>query len=177
MIHKQTGAPFQLYFSTKVKFTISIFANLKCLGIFAPLYNYAVKLNIKISKKVIIRLVLFTALVVVASLLDNYLENNSVQITQDQTNSNHSASEHGTIYLFSQANYTFNAKPSVQKAPLRKLFEQSHDKFLQKYHQLRNFQVLKADAKTHKIPLFLSYHYLMFRNYYYTVPDDDPLLS
>ena len=135
------------------------------------------KIKINISRKLIIRLVLFAAVIGFASLLDNYLEKNPVQIKQLDTGSNHSASEHGTIYLFTQANYTFNAKPSIQKTPSRQLFEQSHDKFLQKYHQLRNYQVLKADAKTHKIPLFLSYHYLVFRNYFYSVPDDEPLLS
>ena len=166
-----------MYIKTEVKFTIFIFANLKCLGIFAPLKSFAVKLKINISKKLIIRLVLFTAVIGVASLLDNYLGKNPVHITQEDSGSNHSANEHGTIYLFTQANYTFNAKPSIQKTPSRKLFEQSHDKFLQKYHQLRNYQVLKADGKTHKISLFLSYHYLVFRNYFYTVPEDDPLLS
>jgi hypothetical protein len=132
--------------------------------------------KINISKRLIIRLVLFAAIVGFTSLLDNYLEKNPVQIDKMDTGSNHSANEHGTIYLFTQAT-TFNAKTSVQKTPSRKLFEQSHDKFLQKYHQLRNYQVLKADAKTHKNPLFLSYHYLVFRNNYYTVPDDEPLLS
>ncbi len=135
------------------------------------------KFNIKISKKLILRLVLFAAVLGFASLLDTYFEKNPVQIDKPDTSPNHSASEHGTIYLFTQANYTFNAKPSIQKTPSRKLFEQSHDKFLQKYHQMRNYQELKADAKTHKVPLFLSYHYLVFRNYFYTVPDDEPLLS
>ena len=121
-------------------------------------------------------MVLIAAVIGFASLLDNYLEKNPTQIKQTDSGSNHSANEHGTIYLFSQAN-TFNAKTSVQKLPTRRLFEQSHDKFLQKYHQLRDYQVLKADAKTHKAPLFLSYHYLVFRNYYFTVPDDEPLLS
>ena len=134
------------------------------------------KLKINISKKLIIRLILFAAVIGFASLLDNYLEKNPVQIDKENTGSNHSANEHGTIYLFTQANYTFNAKTSIQKTPSHKLFEQSHDKFLQKYHQLRNYQVLKADANMHKIPLFLSYHYLVFRNYFYTVPDDDPFL-
>lgn len=135
------------------------------------------KVKINISKKLIIRLVLFAIAIGFASLLDSYLERNPVQIKQIDTGSNHSANEHGTIYLFTQANYTVNAKTSVQKAPSRKLYEQSHNKFLQKYHQLRNYQVLKADEKTHKVTLFLSYHYLVFRNYFYTVPDYDPLLS
>ena len=135
------------------------------------------KSKIKISKKLIIRLVLFATVLGFASLLDTYLEKNPVQIDQPDTKSNHSAEEHGTIYLFTQATYSFNAKTSVQKTPSRKLFEQSHDKFLQKYHQRRDYQVLKADALTHKVPLFLSYHYLVFRNYFYTVPDDVPLVS
>lgn len=136
-----------------------------------------VKVKINISRKLIIRLVLFATVIGFASLLDNYLEKHSLQINEIDTGSNHSANEPGTIYLFTQASYTVNAKTSIQKAPSRKLFEQSHDKFLQKYHQLRNYQVLKADEKTRKAPLFLSYHYLVFRNYFYTVPDDEPLLS
>ncbi len=135
------------------------------------------KFKIKPSKKLIIRLVLFAAVLGFASLLDNYLEKNQVQIDKMDTNSNHSDSEHGTIYLFTQANNPFNGNTFVLKTSSRKLFDQSHDKLLQKYHQLRNFQVLKADEKTYKIPLFLSYHYMVFRNYYFTVPDDDPHIS
>ena len=134
------------------------------------------KFKINISKKLVIRLALFVAVIGVATLFDIYFESNQGELNEIQTNSKQTANEHGAICLFSQTNF-FSAKTSVNKNPGRKLFVQSHDKYLQKHHQLRNFQVLKAEAQTKKIPLLLSYHYLGFRDYFFTNPDDEPLTS
>ena len=134
------------------------------------------KFKIKISKKIVVRLALFAAVIGVATLFDIYFESNQNELDKIQTDSKQSANEHGTIYLFNQAN-SFNAKTSFQKTTGRKLFVHSHDKYLQKHHQLRNFQVLKAEIQTQTSPLILSYHYLVFKNYFFTVPDDELMIS
>ena len=105
-----------------------------------------------------------------------YCEHNPVKIKEVESDTNNDASkEFGTIYLFTQTNAA-GAKTSLQKTPERNFSLKSHDKLLQKYHQLRNYQVLKKEARIVKVPLFLSCNYLLFRVYYYSDPDD-PLLA
>jgi hypothetical protein len=133
-------------------------------------------IKIKISKKLVLRIALFAVVIGLATIFDIYFESNRNDLDEIQTDSKQPAHEHGTIYLFNQAN-TFNAKTSFQKTSGRKIFVHSHDKYLQKHHQLRNFQVLKAEVQTQTSPLILSYHYLVFKNYFFTVPDDEPIIS
>lgn len=135
-------------------------------------------MNIKknISKKLILRLALFIAVIGVATLFDVYFENNPETLKEMQAESATDTNKQSMLYIVSQTN-AIGAKTSTQKNTGRKLQVKSHDKFIQKYHQLRNFQVLKAEVETQTTPLILSYHYLVFKNYFFTVPDDEPLIS
>jgi hypothetical protein len=135
-----------------------------------------VKFNLKISKRVVFQLMLFAALAGIAVIFDVYLENHPGTLEELTTESQEPQAEHGTIYLFSQIG-NFSAKSMAQKIPTRKLFDQAHDKLLQKCHQLRNHQALKTETKTIQKPLYLSYHHLIFRYNYFTLPDDEPFNS
>lgn len=119
---------------------------------------------------------LFIAITGIAFFFDEYFENHPGTLDELQTQNEASAGDHGTIYLFTQSN-SLGAKTSAQKTSDRKLFDHLHNKFMQKCHQLRNHQVLKTKPEVLKQPLFLSYHHLIFRHYYFTHPDDDPLIS
>ena len=134
------------------------------------------KLRTKISNKLLIKLALFAVLTGFAFLLDNYFEKNPVEFNEIEANSGQTSDEFASICLFNPANI-FSAKISAQKTSDRKLLKRSHDKFLQKYHQLRNYQVLKSDAKTEMVPLVLSYHHIVFRSYFFSLPDDEPHIS
>jgi len=134
-----------------------------------------VKIRIKISKNQWLKLAVFAALIGVAFVLDGYFKNNPVKIAEENSQQGHNAEQPG-VYFFAQST-TINVKTTVQNTPDRKFFQQSHDKLLQKYHQLRNYQVLKTDAREEKEPLRLSHHFLVFRSYFYSFPDDVPLLS
>jgi len=134
------------------------------------------KLKIKISKKTIARLAVFTALILAAILFDHYFESHPVELEKMETGESRHSADHSFIYLFNSAN-SFSAKTSVLKNPSRKLFEQSHNKLLQKCHQLRNYQVFKAESGKDANPLIFSYHHLTFRHYYFTFPDDDPYIA
>lgn len=118
----------------------------------------------------------FVTLIGAAIVLDIYFEKNPIEFNQMESKSDQTSVEHGTIYLFAQGN-SLNAKTSFQKTFDRKLFQKSHDKLFQKYHQLRNYQIIKADSQIRIAPLTLAFHYLVFRNCSYTVPDDEPLIS
>ena len=130
----------------------------------------------KISKKIVLRLALFAAVIGMASLFDIYFENGQVEIVEIKANSSKDEKKQEKIVLISQST-NLDLKTQVQKTVVRKLQVKSHDKYIQKYYQLRNYQVLKAEVQTQTAPLINSYHYLAFKNYFYSIPDDIPLKS
>jgi hypothetical protein len=134
-----------------------------------------VQIKVNITRKLAIRVAFISAIIGAALLLDVYFENNPEELQNIQAES-HETNEPGNVYLISQSNTT-SFKTPVQKNLNRKLQVQSHDKFLRKYHQVRNYQVLKADVEKQTTPLILSYHYLVFQNYFFTLPDEEPLIS
>jgi hypothetical protein len=132
--------------------------------------------KIKISKKVILKLAFFTAVIGVAALFDFYFDNSRVNVIEIETSLPEDEKEQGSILLINQ-NVNSGVKASVSKTVVRKPQLKSHDKYVQKYYQLRNYQVLKAEVQTQTTPLIDTYRYLAFKNYYYSIPDDDPLNS
>ena len=134
------------------------------------------KIKKNISNKLLLRLALFVAVIGVASMFDVYFENNPEKLKEMQAESDDTTGEQNRMYFVSQDN-SLGAKTSGQKDTGRKLQVKSHDKFIQKYHQQRNYQVLKAEVQTQTTPLILTYHYLVFKNYFFTDPDDDPSIS
>ncbi len=130
----------------------------------------------KISKKIMLKLALFAVVIGIATLFDIYFDDKHVEIEEIEANSTEDEKEQDTILLISQSS-NLGAKTSVSKTVVRKLQLKSQDKFIQKYYQLRNFQVLKAEVQTQTTPLISSYHFLAFKNYFYSIPDDVPLNS
>jgi len=137
--------------------------------------NKALNIKRKISKKLLLQLLLFTGIIAGATVFDSYFDNNEIEIETASEESDNTANEPAKVYLFSQVN-NLAAKTSAQKNTSRKYFEQ-HTKFLQRYHESKNFRDLKLDEKKPKTPLFLSFHYLIFRNYFFSLPDDDTHLA
>ena len=81
------------------------------------------KLKIKISKKLVFHLVLYTALAGITMIFDMYLKNNPEALVELKECNEEPESEQRVVYLFSQSN-TFIAKSPVQKTTSRKLFAQ-----------------------------------------------------
>ena len=124
----------------------------------------------------ILRLALFLAVIGTASLFDYFFDDDLASLDKIEANSNEHTNDQNTIYLINQIS-TVGVKCSVQIITDKKIQVKSHDKLIQKYHQLRNYQVLKAEVQTQTTPLIDSYHYLAFKNYYFSKPDDDPLIA
>ncbi|MCG6189159.1 hypothetical protein [Maribellus maritimus] len=123
------------------------------------------------------KLLIFAALTGLAIFLDNYFEKNPVELNNIAEGSGHAASEHGTIYLFSQSSST-TVKSFDQRIPDQRILQHSHNKLLQKYHQLRSYQMMKKEAGIQNKPLILTCCFLLFRSYHFTFPDDDiPLIA
>lgn len=134
------------------------------------------RFKIKLSNKVLTRLVIFFALIAAAVIFDHYFESHPVEFDAIDTGASQQTSNHSFIYLFNSTN-SFSVKTSELKKLSRKLFLQGHNKLIQKFHQLRNYQVLKTDMGKPKNSLIFSYHHLTFQHYYFTFPDDDPLVA
>ncbi len=132
--------------------------------------------KIKISKKQWLNIAIFAAVIAAAAVFDIYFENRGVQVAGIENGTGDNENEKGAIQLFSQ-NIDFGVKIQVFKTVQRKIQLKVHDKFLQLFHQLRNYQVLKAEVQTQTAPQILSFDYLSFQNYTYFSPDDLPSVA
>jgi hypothetical protein len=131
------------------------------------------KIKAYITKKVLIRLVVFTALIGAALVLDTYFEKNPADLDNIQAGAEQHNPKQGEVYFLAQASPS-TVKTSVQKTFARDQRIEKHTKFLRKYHSIRNYQVLKAERIQQTTPLITSYHYLVFQTHLFT-PDEDPL--
>ncbi|HPE78258.1 MAG TPA: hypothetical protein PLC80_19350 [Draconibacterium sp.] len=130
----------------------------------------------KISKKVVLKLAVFVAVIGLATLFDHYFDKNTAEAKEIESRSTKENQEQKSLVFISQSS-NIGVKTTVEKTVPRKIQVKSQDKFIQKYYQLRNYQVLKAEVQTQTTPLINTYHYLAFKNYFYSVPDDIPLNS
>lgn len=144
------------------------------LGIFAPLKRKVLKIKLNISRKLVIRLAFFAAMIAAAFWMDAYLEKNPAELKNIEADAGAHNADQGEFYVLAQTG-TVNVKTSVQKVQTRNHQIQQHDKFLRKYHSVRNYQVLKAEVIQQTTPLITSYHYLVYQNHSLTSPDEDPL--
>lgn len=118
------------------------------------------------------QILLFVAIIGIASALDIYFNKNHVEFAEIETESTDNNQEKNSILLISQS-FNSGVKTTEQKFSSRKIQIKSHTRFVQKNYQLRNYQVLKAEVETQTAPLINSYHYLAYKNYFFTNPDDD----
>jgi hypothetical protein len=134
-----------------------------------------VNIKKKITKKMWLKLTLFVAVIGTAALFDYFFDDDIVALDEieAEAEANQNAGEQNTVYLISQTT-TVAVKSSIQITYARKFQAKSHDKLIQKYYQIRNYQVLKAEVQTQTTPLINTYRYLAFKNYYFSNPDDDP---
>ncbi len=129
-------------------------------------------IKLKLTKKQLLKLALFLAVIGLAHLIDSYFDKNPVHLDETETSSNNQHNEPNTVYLVNQIN-VLNVKVELQKPSVRNLQPKLYDRLIQKYHQVRNYQVLKAETDPKTSPLISAYHYLAFKNYFFTDPDDD----
>lgn len=129
--------------------------------------------KINISKNLIIKLAVFAILTAAAVLADAYLDKNPAGLYNIEASTKAQAPSQGEFVVLVQS-FSTSAKTLAQKAPERTLHLGAHDKFLQNYHSVRDFQVLKAEVIHQTTPLITSYHYLVFQNHFLS-PDEDPL--
>ncbi len=121
------------------------------------------------------RLALFLGIIGAASVFDARFDQagDSAEKENKDDDQQQSSNEHGVVYLFSQYN---PVTISAQKISSRKPVDELHDRLLQKYHEVRNSKFLKPEENIPKVPLYLAFHNLVFRNSRWGMPDDEPPL-
>ena len=130
--------------------------------------------KIDITKRLLVRLAMVLVLVSAAVLFDVYVDDNPVEFEKIQTESKEHSTDQSSLCFIAQTS-SLSIKTAGEKAVDRKFKVQLHDKYLRKYHQLRNNQVLQAEHSTQTAPIIQSYHYLVFQHYFFTQPDEDSL--
>ena len=131
--------------------------------------------KIKLSKKVLFRLAVVAVLAGAAFFFDSYFENNPEKIEQLSSSQNKDDNSQGG-FDYNELVSLINVNQVIQKAPFRFVQSKIHDKFLQKFHQLRIFHSIKSVSVKQKVPPDLCMHFLVFRNYNASLPDDEPLI-
>lgn len=123
-----------------------------------------------------LKLALFVAVIASASLFDYFFDDDLSALDTMETEAGKHSTDQNTVYLINQVN-TIAIKSNVKPATDRKFHVRSHDRLIQKYHQIRNYQVFKAEISAQTSPIISTYHYLAFKNYYFSDPDDDDPLK
>lgn len=135
-------------------------------------------MNLKkyISRHLVMRVCLMLALVGAAAVFDMYhaanlkLEENTKRLpSPDDADAN-------KIFFCNQVP-SYNLKTSGTDFSFRLRFICSQNKFLQKYYNLRTFQLMKAETVHSFFPSVCSFHSLPFNRVLYASPDDTPPLS
>lgn len=130
----------------------------------------------KITKKVWLKLLLFIAVIAGAAFFDYVFDDDIAAFDKIETEANKNAANPNTVYLYNPS-FLGSVKSTVQIVSDKKPHLKFHDKLIQNYHRIRNYQVLKAEVQEETSPLISTYHYLAFKNYFFTDPDKDPHIS
>lgn len=123
----------------------------------------------------VLKAALFMAVIGAAMLFDMYFDDDFAAFDEIGAEADANKAPDRSVYFIGQSSSS-SAKTFSSRAIGKKIQPKSHDKLLQKFHQLRNYQVLKAETRPQTTPLINSYHYLAFKNYFFSDPDDIPLV-
>jgi len=129
-----------------------------------------------ISKLFILRLCLLIALIGSAAVFDMYRASHQKLTNQSNKNPAQNDNYTGKMYFCNPVN-TYNLKPPAGEFTARLNFATGQDKFLVRHHNLRTFQLMKAESLHGFLPVVCSFHSLPFNRVLYASPDDIPPLS
>lgn len=111
----------------------------------------------------------------VTVILDIYFEKHPVELEEIEADAGQSDNPDNLICFYNPSN-SVSAKISLQKIPSRILYEQGHDRLVQKYHQQHDFQILKKDYKKIFNPSAFSLLHIKAGHYYFNYPKEGPSL-
>jgi hypothetical protein len=135
----------------------------------------ALKKNKYISKKNIISLLLFVAVIAVAFLFDHLNKNEIFSINNSNESPATKTVDLSQYYYYNPVNTsTINL---ANKPVPRKLFLRTQDKFVQQYHNHKTFHHSKSESVLLNTSDFIAQHLVLIKQIHYINPDDTPPLS
>lgn len=132
-----------------------------------------VKFRIKISKSKLIKLAALILVVGAAIILDTYFEKHPVEFKKLEAEKDATDNSDTMICFYNPFN-SISAKILLQKIPFRILYEQSHNRLVQKFHQMHDSQILKSGYKKIVNSSILSFLQLIASHNYYSFSKEDP---
>ncbi|MDP2337704.1 MAG: hypothetical protein Q8N05_14925 [Bacteroidota bacterium] len=135
-------------------------------------------MNLKkyMSKHFLVRLCLLLTMVSAAAVFDMYHAVNQKLADNVRKIPASDEAETNKMFFYNQVT-SYNLKTSGAEFSFRFRFAYAHDKFLLKHHNLRTFQLMKAEALHSSFSAVCSFHSLPFNRVLYASPDDTPPLS
>ncbi|TKG94717.1 hypothetical protein EYV94_12300 [Puteibacter caeruleilacunae] len=130
-----------------------------------------------ISRKFILRTVLFIAVIGAAFVFDMCRSEQFTSEDQEQAQIPMSNSADTDAFMIYSSVNTLNLKYSSSKTSIRKLYLRTQDRFLQQHHNIKIYDVLKAKMKIKQMPVILSFHFLDTIRYHFSSPDDPESLA
>ena len=140
----------------------------------AAIEKMTLNCKIHISKKALLKLMLFAAIIGAAVLFDISRGESKVQ-SEDTHNAQGSSSHELNQVCFYSTFNSFKLKNFSDKLSARKLFLRTQSEFLQKHHNLKAGQMAKLESQKTYIAADMQVHLIRFQKCLYRNPGDDSL--
>lgn len=130
--------------------------------------------KIHISKKNLLKLALFIAVLATAVLFDLSRDKSDIKLSENHNTKGSSSHELSQFCFYSTFN-SFKQKSLSTKFSARKLFLRTQSEFLQKYHNLKAGQSVKSELLQNYVAAGLQIDRIRFQRCLFRNPDDGPL--
>ncbi len=122
-----------------------------------------------------VKLAIFVAVACIAFFIDIYLDKHPLDLIKTEPAKNKTINANCLIYYYNPFS-SLTAKFATQNIPSRIFCVRQHNKLIQKYHQQHKFIEPDKEAKKIRDTGILFNNCLLFKNYCYVFPDEDPPL-
>jgi hypothetical protein len=133
------------------------------------------KLKKYISKRVLIKLGIFLAIITAAWIFDYYYQGNHKTI--EKTDSSEQKTAAGSLTCFCTPVFTVSLKTPVQKVPLGKIGQEKLNRLIQEHLIARSFFLSKAEVLQQSYSLLALRYLIPLRCRIVNDPGDQPPLS
>ncbi|MGE4586916.1 MAG: hypothetical protein AB7D05_06195 [Mangrovibacterium sp.] len=125
-----------------------------------------------ISKKLVLRLVALTAVMLAAVLFDLSHEGSGWSAKDSEQKSRSQFQYNHPVFVSPQAS-TYRVLKGADRLFTGFLFAATRNGFLQEYHNCRAFHILRVSLQNKRLPFFPQIHFLDFNSCHHCAPDDE----
>ncbi|MGQ7868222.1 hypothetical protein [Sunxiuqinia sp. sy24] len=141
-----------------------------------PVDKNLVKLKTHISKEIMLRLLMFIAIVAGAVVFDMCHD----QVPEQVVNQTQDTAEHQfdrSQVVFCNPVSSFKLRTGSDRLISKLLFSKGQDRFLSAYHNQKAYHVLKAESLKERSPQNAMIHFLEFMICHHASSDDNPPIA